>query len=760
MSLKKILPVLFIIEAILIVFSVISGAKQAKNEALPVMEYAGVIEKDEDSGTFSLPEGYPEDSRKTAILSLNFGKLPKGSYRGIIRYSGNRNGEQELSFSSSGTNAIKANPLILDPFLDQAVFDITLTQTVNNFTIRLDSRQCDDFTAGIELTRSGAETGRRIFTIVLIFSLLETALISYTKQPRMLTVSLILLLIAAAAFIPYGLKGIKPGHDFSYHFLRIEGLVQEMRNGQFPVYMESLWVGDHGYPVSLYYSDVFLYIPAVLRLIGFSVEAAFKMFVFLINILTALIAFRSFRKIFRKEQSALLLAFVYTCSPYRLMDIYVRSSVGEFCAITFLPLICAGFYEICVTAPGPGREKLRAFLPGIFDLSIGMSGVFLSHLLTTEMALILLVLVSLILWKTILKPMRIAAILLAALCTLLMCLVFLVPFTDFLLSNETEIRMGMEREVPAIQQQGVQPGELFLFTKEIFGSGANNGMEDRMYLSTGMTLMLTVIIAIFVLIGKKGSRQLLLFTGMAWLCLFLSSTLFPWDSLARQSRIGVLLAQIQFPWRYLTFASLFSVLVLGELIRMAIPFLEPISEKISGRTDLLLYAALSLTGFLLFTEVIHIASDYGSAKDRMELYNPNEIRLSDVPAYHILRHGTDPEYYYYEPVGENVTIETLEKQGTSWRIRAVTGESEGIVTMPLNNYEGFRAVGEDGREFRVLDGENKAVSFRLPARYDGIIEVAFRPAWYWPVSAIISAVSFALLVILRLSTGRRSGFRA
>ncbi len=749
MTLKTKLIIIFIIEAVLLFAICFTGLRiPDRNKAIPVTESAGMMEKDEESGRYILPDTLQQEPQKTAVLSLNYGKLQKGTYHGIIEYESDPDNEAEISFSCSNNSYIKANRLFLDPHLNRAHFDITLTQTVNNFTIIVSASSSSPLSLEPVLTRSNAGMYKNLLCVLLLCSALEFAFICRAKRPHLLNTAAILLLAALTAFLPYMLTGIKPGHDFTYHFMRIEGLANELRYGQFPVYMESMWIGDYGYPVSLYYSDIFLYFPALLRLIGFSFDSAFKIFVFTVNIFTAVLAYISFRKVFKKDSAAYVLAFVYTCFPYRLIDIYVRSAVGEFCAITFLPLVCAGFYGICVTEPPQSGRKLSAYKPYIFCLSFGMTGVFLSHILTTEMTLAMLILLSVLFCRKLVKPCRILSIAAAAFNTIVLSLIFLIPFIDFYLNNETEIKMGIERVIPAIQEQGVQPGELFLFTKEIFGSGANSGLESRMYLSIGLTLMLSISAAAAVIFRKKGSKKLILFTVMSWFSLFLSSALFPWDGLAYHSRIGVLFTQIQFPWRFLTFAGLFAVLTLGTLLEEAAPLLDPVSTRISGHKELLNICLSVLICFISFMESVHIASAYTPGWGRVRFFNTNEIPVGTVTPYHILRHGTDPDYYTYDIGAENVSVQKLSKNGTTWQIHCKTEDTGGTVTMPINNYDGFKAIDETGREFRIYDGENKSVSLMLPPNYEGNIEIAFRPPRYWKAAALISGIYAVFLVLL------------
>ena len=47
----------------------------------------------------------------------------------------------------------------------------------------------------------------------------------------------------------------------------------------------------YGYPISVYYGDILLYIPALLRLMGFSVTQCFKFYILMINIGTVVCSY-------------------------------------------------------------------------------------------------------------------------------------------------------------------------------------------------------------------------------------------------------------------------------------------------------------------------------------------------------------------------------------------------------------------------------------------------------------------------------------
>ena len=603
MSVKRKLAVLFVIEILLICFFVIKDHESYKVEPEEITTNLMVSSEDR----FSIRDSNQVFDKKTSILNIYYGTLPAGTYKASVNYHANPESEQTLRFDSSNNDYIKANEIILDYRLSAASFLITAVHPVDDFTVLLDYEGSGDISFDMQLYRSRTGMIRNSAAVLMIFTILELAAYLYSKKPGTFKTAMRLFVFAGIAFLPYLLTGVYPGHDFDYHFLRIESIVNALENGQIPVYINPLWIGNYGFPVSAYYCDLFLYIPAVLRLLGFSFDTAYKLFIFVINLSTAFIAYYSFREVFKKKNIAQLLAFVYVCAPYRLVDLYVRSSIGEICAYTFLPLVCAGFYKICTADLSESPREKRKY--SLF-LSLGMAGVLLSHLLTAEMTLFILLILSVILWKKIVSKQRIGMIFRSVISCVLISLFFIVPFVDFYLSNDTLIKHGIDNGIPSIQDSGMQIGELFLFFKDIFGAGGSDYvLRDRIYLSIGMVLTAALIAGLVIIFRKQGTSKLKLFSGMACLCLFLSSNLFPWNFIAYYSKIGVILSQIQFPWRFLSIVTVFAALTLGELL---VTYTTDEKKAGHGLQNVVILSIAVLT----FVETIIISGNYSSGAEQ------------------------------------------------------------------------------------------------------------------------------------------------
>ena len=187
--------------------------------------------------------------------------------------------------------------------------------------------------------------------------------------------------------------------DVPYHLLRIESLANAMRTGEaFPYRITSYWLDGHGYASSLFYCDFFLMIPALLRVIGFPIMTAYKMFMFIVMAATGVITYAALQRCVRKEYAALLGTAVYVLAPYRFNNFYIRGAVGEYLAMTFVPMVFCGFYLLCTEdIASESYKKCKWWI--VF----GMSAILECHLLTTEMVALCLAVFCVIFVKQVLR---------------------------------------------------------------------------------------------------------------------------------------------------------------------------------------------------------------------------------------------------------------------------------------------------------------------------------------------------------------------
>ena len=228
------------------------------------------------------------------------------------------------------------------------------------------------------------------------------------------------------------------GADWRFHLSRIEGIAQGLREGQFPVRIYSQAKDGYGYAPSLFYGELFLYFPAVLRLLGMSVQGAYRAYLIAVQALTAGISFFSFRQMFRHNKTALLGSILYMLAPYHIYNIYWRTAVGEYTALAFLPLIPAALTLLYGPAL-PGRRQARL---ACGELTVAFGALVQTHMISLELAALACGVFCL--WhfrRTFVWPV-LRVWLAAAALVVLLNLWFLLPFVSMLLGGYNNMYGG------------------------------------------------------------------------------------------------------------------------------------------------------------------------------------------------------------------------------------------------------------------------------------------------------------------------------
>ena len=104
--------------------------------------------------------------------------------------------------------------------------------------------------------------------------------------------------------------------------------------------------GGFGYGSPLFYSDIFLLLPAILHNLGLVLVDSYKLTVFLASFFSGITMYMLASKFTQKSSIRLLAVAAYLFSNYRITDIYVRGALGEVFALVGIPLILSGLYEI------------------------------------------------------------------------------------------------------------------------------------------------------------------------------------------------------------------------------------------------------------------------------------------------------------------------------------------------------------------------------------------------------------------------------
>ncbi len=536
--------------------------------------------------------------------------------------------------------------------------------------------------------------------------------------------------------------GAAQGADWSFHLSRIEGIANGLREGQFPVRVYSMAKDGYGYAPSLFYGEILLYFPAVLRLFGMSVQGAYHTYLLAIQLLTAGISFFSLRQIFKQNKTALVGSALYMLSTYHLYKIYWLSAVGEYTAMAFLPLIPAALYELYDKRPLTRRRARKACA----ELVIAFGMLLQVHLLSLEMAVLVAAVFCLLhLRRTFSKPVLFTWLKAAAL-TVLLNLWFLVPFLTLMLSGDYN---NMYTGSPENGGQIVKNAGLRI--AELFGWQKNHNNLGPELLAGGFVLLwcwLNLRDRDEIQADRRDIRVGLWAVGFAAFACWMSTNTFPWQAVGRIPVIGRILVAIQFPGRYLSLATV--LLVLAAACGLSA----------LRRTGYARVTAVLLLGVSVFSAALFFRDQQA---DAVYLGDGGQLIYSEYKKFNVgwyydglyLPDGAHETRDGFESTVPVTTVEVtsvIQQNGViSLTCTETTGQDQ-HAELPLLYYPGYTVIEGPGTAFKTANG---LVGVTIPANYSGTIRVAFREPKRWLAADAVSAAALLGVVFCLVKKRKR-----
>lgn len=692
------------------------------------------IEPDEE--TDENPEA--GESSVTMIESPGI-HLPKGTYTLDLWYQCDVTQSAVPYAKNKQDRLIRADEFYLSSKQNHLTYMFSADEDIDSFGLQVNYNGQGALNL-FDLRINANNNGRRlaVLSLIAVFGLIDLVLLYRMLPRRWQNRMLALLAVALISSLPlffYGLSDLEEP-DLAFHLMRISGISQGLRDGQFPVRINTAWISGYGYPASIFYGDILLYFPAVLNLIGLSLYQSYKVFVFAVNLCTAGIAMFCFGRMFRNRIIGALTSLIYTTASYRMVDVFVRCAVGEYCAIMFFPLIALALWNIYTRANDSLKENMKN---GII-LAVGMSGIVTAHILSAEMIALAILIVFLFLYRKSFTWKTIRTFMIGVCGTLALSAFFLVPFADYFLHVPVRITSSVGAQTKLIQTIGASWADYFAFFNNPFGE------FSQMLCSPGPVLMLVLMAAIYLWIRGRASRTVKMLCTVSLMMLWLGSRTFPWNFLAIHFRIFNFLAQVQFPWRYSAIAILFLSVLLGVLLKEK--SLEDLFH-LDGRRLVQLMSAAAIVMTCLFASYYQ---DNVSPSAPTDTANLHPFRTLINKEY--MRTKTENDEIYMTDLnlysgqfgrGSADYLEVISRKGTSIDLFVQNGDEEAEIIAPLIHYRGYEVYDDSGNQYEVHDSDNLLVSFVLPAGFEGDLHIRFRSPWTWSLSIAVSAASAILM---------------
>lgn len=506
--------------------------------------------------------------------------------------------------------------------------------------------------------------------------------------------------------------------DLDFHIIRIVGLAENIKNGIFPSYINPVQLKGFGYPSDIFYPYVFLVIPALMYLKGLSLVFIMKVVIFFVSLSTLLVSYYSANSILKDRLASVFAAILYTFSSYRIYDFYMRGGVGSTLAFIFLPLAFLGLYEILY------RDEKKIYL-----LTIGYSGILLSHFLTAFITLIFMFIIMLFNFKKIVfqdghKKMK--SLFLATILSLLLTSFYLVPLLEQLFSYTSFV------EISSI----VNIDETASGLMDMISVTINNSSTLP---SLGLLLFSVPFLLMFLYVKKIKIPNIILTSSFIGIFTFFASiNLFPWRIL--RPFIGF----IQYPARLLIFSSLFLALVGGYCISVIV-------KKSSNKKS-----ALMLVVFFIFSITFHQLYEYRIEETPHYMLNgdftKNYTQIGVGKEYLPINTNVDKILKKNKVFTDNKHSKILNTKRTGLKIETtIQADSPTKVTFPLIYYKGYEAfqIQNNKRQQLPIKVDNNHLA-TVNIKSNSILQISYKGTLLQKLSLTVSIVTFLILSALAI----------
>ncbi len=544
-----------------------------------------------------------------------------------------------------------------------------------------------------------------------------------------------ILFVAAAVFfasIPLFTRYLVYGHDITFHLNRVLGMEAALEAGMFPVRINGFTFWGYGYLDPVFYPQLFLYIPAVLHMMGVPFVTALQIWMFLMHAAAAIFMYACGKAIFRSAPAACASAVCYTLAVYRLSNLYTRAAFGEFTAMVFFPLAVWGLYELFY-----GDEKRWWLLP------LAFTGIFQSHIISTVLTAAACVILGICSLKKLREKKRLAALGKVIGFTVLLNLWFLIPLLQYMGTEISTSGLEVQFETHA----AALPVLLKIFSPATGSSSlVTKDLSGVLPLSPGLAILcgIPVFVSLYLGKGKKVDQraQVFFWAGLAFFVA--SSTLIPWNLLVKLPMMRTVTSYIQFPWRLVGPAVCLLALACGWA------YWEAWGQWDKKRKGVNVF-------FVGVFALAMVSSQYyldGVAAQSAYLWDEDQV-TPNIGKIEYLYEGTDAYQLTGIASPSHEQVKILDSGNDVLAAHCtyeITGPTEGeaYIDMPVLYFPGYQGMDEEGRLLPITRGENNVVRV-YPQEAELTIQVYFK-AWnlfrIMESLSLLSVIGFAGLVLL------------
>lgn len=554
------------------------------------------------------------------------------------------------------------------------------------------------------------------------------------KQDKVIHYILITLatMIAAIPLISLRIYGTDDGF---IHILRIMGVDNIFKSGQFPPFIDSKYCSGFGYAINVFYSPIVTYEPLLFKIFTNHYYDCLKLYTFATILISGFAMYKLVQEITDKREISLIAAIIYIFIPYRLETIYNRFAIGEFSAYMFLPLVFLGLYNLLKK---DGKKH--------YYITIGAVGLILTHTISTEYTALFCLLYILLNYKCLKNKNVIKKIIINIIFIVCIVAFFVIPLLEYSTFADYKIfdSQGMKNTGEDVAKGAISVIQLFKDIEE-------NGVSFKL----GATFTILSLLGIFTFKKMKEEYKeiYLTFLLIALLSLFMTTKYFPWTFMPD------IVSTLQFSWRMLEFAEFAMAIISAINLYTLIEIISKNKEKyVSGAIML-----LSLVIVICTMQKINYNYKYDTNKNFTDEEYEQHIQSRETLSYKAINREYLPtkalqNEQYFQERSQNVNILSGEaeikdenKENLKFTFIIENAKEGSILELPYLYYPGYEVILKQAdieTKLEVFESDYGFIEIKLPSNVEKAeISVTYKGTTLEKISYIISLIAVTAFII-------------
>jgi hypothetical protein len=515
--------------------------------------------------------------------------------------------------------------------------------------------------------------------------------------------------------------------DMNFHIQRFIGTRDALVDGQIIPQLDPNVLEGAGSAPNIFYGPLSAYINVALSVLFKHNFVMSVPFFFILCIFASAISMYHLTKyITKREASACISAIIYLSMPLFMYSVFEWQSFGTILAFVFLPLIVLGFYKIL-------DQKTH----GVLLLSLATIGLVLSHMLSTMIIGLFIIILCIVNWRRIFKKQILPKLVVSLLFVLLITAFFTVPFLEakslglYNIFDDDFLSCFMWNSPAHLNNNSIPLVDLFYSTG---------------FVSLGL---FSVIIIVLALLNRKTldkKYNSISFVVIGSIFALFTTTLVPWEYMPSELLI------LQFPWRLMIISNFCFSVIAGDVIYKSF-------EKFKHKSEL---QKLLLAIIIIIAFTCHQANAVARDVGRKEHVAPTAVSLEPIPFFSGIAVG---EYLPKQVIGiigpttKNISdhsklpefisgsgrISDYSKIRSHMSFNAEVYEIS-TIELPVIYYKGYD-ITIDGTPTDSTWSDTGYLKFDIPEQGNHAVQIRFTGSSLTKISAVATLLGLISLVI-------------